>query len=67
MPAVMEYFHYFRIHHHIPQYFSYQPKGLEISLFIHVPNVDEEGVPAIIKLNHFHKSSFPKIPLQIYP
>lgn len=65
VPAVVEYFHDLGIDHHISQYFPSQPKGLEVCLLVHVPNVYQEGVSAIIELDHLYEPSLSEVPLQV--
>jgi hypothetical protein len=62
----MENFDYFGVRHYISQHFSSQPEGLEISLLVHIPDIDQEGISAIVKLNHLNESSLPKISLEIH-
>ena len=66
VPAVVENLNNFGIHHHISQYLSGQPERLEFSSLIHVPNIDEESVSAVVELNHLHKSPLPQSALQIH-
>lgn len=56
--AIMENLHYVRVDHNVSQYFSCEPKRLKVTQFIHLPNIKEESITAIIELHHFHESSF---------
>lgn len=67
MSAVMENLDDFRVDHDISEYFASQPEGLEISFFIEIPYVYQEGIFAIIELYHFHEPSFSKVSFQVYP
>jgi hypothetical protein len=48
MATVVENLQNFGIRHDISQNFSSQPEGLEVSLFIHVPDINQEGIFAIV-------------------
>ena len=65
MATVVENLQNFGVRHDISKYFSSQPEGLEVSLFIHVPDIDQEGIFTIVKLNHLHKASFPEVTLEV--
>lgn len=55
------------IDHDIPEHFPGQPEGLEVAQLIHVPDVDEEGVPAVVQLHHLDETAPPKTALQVDP
>lgn len=67
MPAVVEYLDYLGIDHHVPDDLAGQPESLEISPLVHVPDIDQKGVSAVVELDHLHEASLPQITLQVHP
>jgi hypothetical protein len=62
----MEYLHDVLVHHHIPEHFAGQPEGLKVAQFVHMPNVNQEGIPAVVQLHHLHKTAFPQPALKVH-
>ena len=66
MPAIMENLDDILVDHGVPEHFPGEPEGLEVAQLIHLPDVEEEGVPAVVQLHHLDEAAPPKTALEVH-
>lgn len=62
----MEDLYYVFIQHEITQDLAGKPECLEITQLVHMPDVDQEGIPTVVQLDHLYKTSTPQATLQVH-